>query len=126
MLWLSCCDRRELMYGSQWLSRRRTFLAAIKADSGMEFCYGGSIRNSKGRPRKPLAEVILWGAPLRATSSVFVRAHNMPSASPSKQASSAVLPGRNCSQAGNFYPGDDTQETGRRRVEIFQSGKFSC
>jgi hypothetical protein len=24
---------------------------------------------SKGRPRKPLAEVILWSAPLRATSS---------------------------------------------------------
>ena len=27
------------------------------------------IPKSKGRPRKPLAEVILWSAPLRATSS---------------------------------------------------------
>jgi hypothetical protein len=33
---------------------------------------------SKGRSRKPLAEVILWSAPLRATSSVLVKAGRVP------------------------------------------------
>jgi hypothetical protein len=39
----------------------------------------GSFKTlSKGRPRKPLAEVILWSAPLRATSSVRVKAGGVP------------------------------------------------
>ena len=32
----------------------------------------GCAEMQSGRPRKPLAEVILWSAPLRATSSGIV------------------------------------------------------
>ena len=39
----------------------------------------GILKICKGRSRKPLAEVILWSAPLRATSSAFPRAHSVPS-----------------------------------------------
>jgi hypothetical protein len=42
------------------------------------------MRLCKGRPRKPLAEVILWSAPLRATSSVLSNACVMPSVNDSK------------------------------------------
>jgi hypothetical protein len=67
------------------------------------------LLNAKGRPRKPLAEVLLGSAPLRATSSVFVKAHGVPFSNLLKIQSCRELQVdcfcSNCSKAGKIYVG---------------------